>query len=185
MKLPVLLFLAFLVQEPITSNAVLLQSYQNNYNVWLIHILFIGATIIDICVGYFVGTFIHKRFKNNKIVSYAHAKTESFFQFAGKNSKRIALFVYGPVIFPISAFFIPWIGMSFWEAFIFFLAGDIVFWYVPEWLLVLGVKLFVQNSQLALYVIVTLSILLTILMKYMKRRKENKKAASKDPAPGL
>src|SRR5258706_15183718 len=109
MKLYLLLFLAFLAQEPVSSNAILLEAYQYRYNILIIHSLFIIATILDAIIFYYLGLLTHKKFPKSKVVLYANRKSESFLKFAGKSGQRFTLFLYGPIIFPISAFIAPWI----------------------------------------------------------------------------
>jgi membrane protein YqaA with SNARE-associated domain len=173
MKLYILLFLAFLLQEPISSNAILLEAYQYHYNVWILHLLFIIATAFDAICFYYLGSYIQKKFSQSKIVLYAKRKSQSFLEFAGKKGTRIALFLYGPIIFPISAFIAPWVEISFWDSFIFLFLGDLVFWYGSEWLLVLGVKSFIPDPHLALLGIFVLSIFFIVAIRFLRKRIKN------------
>jgi membrane protein YqaA with SNARE-associated domain len=170
MKIYSLLFIAFLFQEPISSNVILLEAYQYHYNIWIIHLLFIVATALDSICLYYFGAYIHKKFSQSNAVLYAKRKSQSFLSFAGKNGTRIALFLYGPIIFPISAFIAPWIEVSFWDSFIFLFLGDLVFWYGSEWLLVLGVKSFIPNPHLALLGMFIVSVLFTVGLRFFSKR---------------
>jgi membrane protein YqaA with SNARE-associated domain len=174
MKLYLLLFIAFILQEPITSNALLLEAYQYHYNIWIIHALFVIATMIDATIFYNIGARIHKKFQERKVVRYTKEKVTSFLEFAGKHGKRIALFIYGPIIFPLSSVIAPWIEISFWDSFIFLFLGDLLFWYGGEWLLVLGVKSFVSNKYYALYVIISTSVLISFIFRYIRKRQLKK-----------
>lgn len=162
------------VQEPISTAAVLLQAYQLHYNTWIIHLIFALATIIDIAVGYYLGLLIKKKFGDRKLVKSLDEKLEKFSAFIGKNGKIFALVVYSPIIFPISGFFIPWLDISFGEALVFTFIGEIIFWYLPEWLIVLGIKIFVGNPFTALYSIIIVSTLLSLGVKYLFDRKQKK-----------
>jgi len=168
MKLYLLLFAVFLVQEPISSNAVLLEAYQYHYNIWIIHLLFVTATLIDIFVGYYLGVMLHKRFSENRFVSYIRRKAESFMELMGKNGRRLVVFIYGPSVFPITAIVMPWIGVSFLESVSLLFISDLIFWYGGEWLVVLGVKTFLPDPQVALYAVIGLSIVLLVASKYIK-----------------
>lgn len=172
MKLWLLLTLAMFVQEPISTAAVLLQAYQLHYNIWLIHLIFALATIIDIAVGYYLGLLIKKKFGDRKLVKSLDERLEKFSAFIGTNGKIFALIVYSPIIFPISGFFIPWLDISFGEALVFTFIGEIIFWYLPEWLIVLGIKIFVGNPFTALYIIIIVSTLLSLGVKYLFDRKQ-------------
>ncbi len=170
MRIYVLLFAAFIIQEPITANALLLSAYQSHANIWIIHGLFIVATALDAIVLYYLGTLARNRFAEAKIVQWTKKKAGSFLDFAGKNGTRIALFVYGPIIFPISAFITPWLGISFRNSFIFLFLGDLIFWYGSLWIVVLGVKSFIPDPKYALYGVIGIALVVTILLHYIRRR---------------
>lgn len=170
MNLYILLFIAFLFQDPISTNVILLQAYQTHHNLWIIHLLFIIATLFDAIILYYLGKILNEKYSQNKIIVRIKQKTESFIQFTGKHSKKIALLVYGPIIFPLSAFIAPWIGISFWESTIFLLIGDFIIWYGSEWIIVLGVKTFVSDPKLALYIIGIISIFISIVIRYARSK---------------
>ena len=171
MSLWLLLFIAFLPQEPVTSNALLLKVYQLHYNMWLIHLLFVVATVLDILVGYYLGLYLYKHFQKNKIAIYAKTKAEQFKKFASAQSLNFALFMYGPIIFPISAFIAPWLGISFWNAFIYLFVGDLIIWYGGEWLLVLGIN-FISDPEMALFGILAVSVLIAGGIRYYRNHKK-------------
>ena len=98
-----LLVLSFLIQEPVTTGATILYAYQSGYNVWIIHGLFLICTTVDIFVGYYVGSRVHLRYSENRIVKYAKRKAEALEHYTGKHGYKLALIVFGQMIFPISA----------------------------------------------------------------------------------
>jgi membrane protein YqaA with SNARE-associated domain len=166
MKLWFLLTLIFLIQEPVSTGAVLLEAYHLHYNVWMIHALFSAATLLDIVIGYYLGVFIEKKFGRQKMVAWIRTKFEKFAAFIGEKGKVVALIVYAPIIFPFSGIFVPWLDISLPEALIFIFIGELIFWYVPEWLLVLGVKTFVTNPITGILTIVIVSIVLIAIPWY-------------------
>ena len=85
MKLWLLLTLAFLVQEPISTGAVLLEVYKLHYNLWIIHLLFAATTLLDIVVGYWLGKFIDKKWGKQKMVAWVRVKFEKFSAFMGES----------------------------------------------------------------------------------------------------
>ncbi len=167
-----LLFLAFLLQEPISTNVLLLHAYQSHHLVWVIHLLFVIATLCDIAVFYYLGVLTHQKYKDHKFVLAIKKRTESFLSYLGKNNTRFALFLYGPIIFPLSAFIAPWVEISFWDSFIFLFLGDLLFWYGALWFLVLGVKTLFPDPHLALVAIFVVSVLTSIGIKYLRRSKQ-------------
>jgi len=166
MKLWLLLTLTLFAQEPISTGAVLLDAYQLHYNLLVIHLIFAAATLIDIAAGYYLGKFVRQRFGQQKMIAWAESKLEKFSALLGKNGKIVTLIVYSPMVFPISGFFIPWLDIPFVDALIYTFIGEIIFWYVPEWLLVLGIRTFVSDPFTALYIIIVFSTLISLAIKY-------------------
>lgn len=168
-----LLVISFLIQEPVTTGATILYAYQSGFNVWIIHLLFVLCTIIDIFIGYYVGVRVHKKYLDNRIVKYAKRKAEALEHYTGKHGYKLALIVFGQMIFPISAFITPWIGVTFKESFIYLLIGEVVLWYGLEWLLILGIKTFVPDPQIALYGLIVIALLIIAVVRRWERRKVN------------
>lgn len=173
MQLYFLLFGVFLIQEPVLTNALLLEAFQYHAILWMVHILFVLTTLFDAVVLYIIGAWAHNKFPTNRIILYAKRKGDEFSLFAGKNGKRAALAIYGPMIFPASAFVAPWFRVSFFEAIFFLTIGDIIFWYIPEWVVVLGVKTFIPDPIDALYAVIAVSLLLLFCVRYVKKRARN------------
>lgn len=171
MKLWLLLGLAFLVQEPISTGVILIQVYQLHYNVWLIHLLFSLATLLDIAIGYYLGAFIRKRYGEARAYAWIKTQLEKFASFMGRNGKIVTLVVYAPILFPISGIFVPWLDISLTDGLIYIFIGEIIFWYVPEWLVVLGIKTFVGNPFTALYAAIIIFTLLSVIVQYFSRRR--------------
>lgn len=138
------------------------------------HAIFCIATIIDIFVGYKIGSYIHKRYKDKQLVTYLRRKLETFLEFIGKNGKIVGLLVFVPLIFPISAIFLPWLNIKLREAFIYVLIGEIIIWYGSEWLLVLTTKAFVSDARLALYAVFVVLLLISIATKLLIKKYRKK-----------
>ncbi len=177
MRLWLLLVLTFIVQEPISTSAVLLQAYQDHYNVWLIHLLFVAATVFDILVTYYLGVFIQKRFGNRRISLWLKKKLEQFSSFIGEKGRVVALIVYAPMLFPVSGFFIPWLDIPLGQALPYLFIGETIFWYLYVWLLVLGVRSVTSNAQSALYLILIVGAAVALSAKYFSRRPAKKDGA--------
>lgn len=175
MKLWLLLGAAFLVQEPVSTSVIMLEVYRLHYNIWLIHLLFCGATLLDVVIGYYLGAFVRKKFGERKLFAWVQRKLDAFTAFVGENGKIVALIVYSPIVFPLSGIFVPWLDISLNEALIFILIGEIIFWYVPEWLIVLGIKTFVTNPFTAVYTIIIVLTVLSVITQYFLRRKSKKR----------
>jgi hypothetical protein len=167
MKIWVLLFVAFLFQEPISSAAVLINAYHLGYSVYLIHAIFIFSTTLDICIGYWVGGHIKNYAGRNKFINYLLAKVSLYkVSSHGKNISKLILFIFSPVAFPITAFLTPALGFTFLESLILLLVGEIVLWYGPLWLVVYGLHTF-----FAPYVwLITLMLIALLLISKLIRK---------------
>jgi len=168
MPLYLLLFVLFLIQEPISSDAALLEAYQYHYNLWIVHGLFVVATLLDIVVGYAIGMWLHKKFSNSRsmhrLADWARSVSDK-----GTYGEYFFLFLWSWIIFPYATLVAPWLEIPFWKTLTWMFLGDLVFWYGSEWLVVLGVKTFIPNPVEALYGIVIVSILIVVGVRYAKR----------------
>jgi membrane protein YqaA with SNARE-associated domain len=189
-KLYFLLFLAFLVQEQITSNTLVLAAYQSHYNVWIIHALFLSASILDAVVFWWLGRLVHDRYENSRLVRWTKKEAQALMRLVGKNGELAALFFIGSVNFPLVSFVAPWLEFSFWDSFAILVLGDIVFWYGGLWLVVLGTKRFIPNPHLAILgvILVTATIVLAgrIISNRVKKRRARRAAEAESipPPPG-
>ena len=146
MKVWFFLLATLMLQELFTSSAVVTPLYAGHYSVWLIHLTFIIATILDILIGYYVGSYIKRNASSNRFVTFIEKRAARYkFLSRGTTRRRLALFIFGPPLFPITAFFAPLIGYSFYECFFILFLGETIFWYGPEWLLVLGLHTFIGS----------------------------------------
>jgi hypothetical protein len=135
-----------MLQELFSSSALLTPLYTRHYSVILIHATFFIATVLDISIGYYVGSYIRKHAPSNRFVTFIEKKALRYkFLSKGTTRKRMALFIFGPPLFPVTAFFAPLLGFSFYESLSLLLLGEITFWYAPEWVLILGMHTFLGS----------------------------------------
>ncbi len=167
-----ILIVSFLIQEPVTTGATILYAYQSGFNVWIIHSLFVICTVIDIFIGYYVGSRVHFRYSENKIIKYAKRKAEALEKMTGRYGYKLALIFFGQMIFPISAFITPWIGISLKESFAYLLIGEVVLWYGLEWLLILGIKTFVPDPQSAIYILIGFALVVIAFVRWLNNKKK-------------
>ncbi len=170
MNLWLLLTLTFFIQEPISSSVILLQAYQSHYNVILITLLFSTITIAEIIIGYYLGLWIEKKFGRHKMMASIKKRLDDFSAFIGTYGKVVGLIVFVPLVFPVSAIFVPWFEVSLTEAVAYVFIGELIFWYAYEWLIVLGVHSFVADSRWALVVILAVSIALSVGVRAMMKK---------------
>ena len=175
MALWIALVAAFIVQEPISSNAVLLTAYERHYDIWLIHLAFVGATSFDMMLGYALGTLLKRRVGSHRIAAGLVRKFHALFDFSRPRSRRSVLFLYGPMIFPVSALLAPLFGVSLLETCLWIGSGNLILWYGVEWLIVLGVASFVPDPLLALDAAIIVSGGLALLGRAIIQRRDSSK----------
>jgi membrane protein YqaA with SNARE-associated domain len=171
MLLWLLLAADFVVQEPVTSSALLLTAYQEHYNLWLVSLLFLGATTFDASVGYWIGSYVMERSSHTRFSRWLTKRADRFNTLAGTYGKRAALLFWGPSIFPYSAIVAPWFGFSFTENLVLSVIGDTILWYGSEWLVVLGVKTFVPNPFWDLFAVIGVTLLVILLYRSFSSRR--------------
>ncbi len=170
MLLWLLIILAFIAQEPISTSAVMFEAYQKGYSVLGMTLLASVITLAEVVITYRPGEFLARRFGRTRTMAFLNRKLQSYASFAGTWGNRAALFVIVPQLFPLSGIFIPWLGISLSESLPYVFVGELLFWYGYAWLLVLGAKSLVHGSQLALYVAIAIIILTTIVPRMMSRK---------------
>ena len=168
MSLYSLLFVLFLIQEPVSTDAILLQAYQYHYNLWVIHGLFIVATLLDNVVGYALGKWLHRNFSDNTFMRRATEWARSVIG-RGTYGEYLFLCMWSWVIFPYGTLIAPWLEIPFWRTLVYMFLSDLIFWYGSEWLIVLGVKTVIPNPLDALYGVVAVSLLVALILRYLRR----------------
>lgn len=166
MSLWILIFISFIVQEPVTASGILFEAYRRGYDVWLIHSIFLVCTSLDILIGYAVGSFLNRRFAHTRPARFIRRKADGFVDCLGKYGHRITLIVIAPILFPLSSLLPPLLGISLGEAFVCLLLGEIIFWYSFIWCIVLGVQAFGLDPRVSLYVVIATAIVLLLMKHY-------------------
>lgn len=156
------LFVAFALisQELVAINAVIFKTYNGHYNVILIHLLFIVATLLDIWTGFYVGKFVQKKYPNGKLTRFTKKWIDKFQNYIGKKGKRLAILILGAFGFPyVNAFIVSWLNVSFREATVILTIGNMIS-YTLLWLIVLGITSLIPNPLIAFAAIIGVSIII-------------------------
>ena len=170
MQLWIWIVITLLFQELISTNAILLEAFQKHYNIWIIHGIFLLTTALGIVVGYWLGQWVQQTFHNNKAVSYIQKAAKKTERFMGKNGTRLSLVFLSIIDFNfMDSFLSAWLDVYFWEIFIFLFIGNLL-WYISQWVIILGINTYVHNPFQALYVIIGLSVALTIIFKFISQK---------------
>ncbi|MDB5188911.1 MAG: hypothetical protein JWM92_509 [Candidatus Nomurabacteria bacterium] len=163
--------LILFVQETVTLNGLLVKTHQWDYSIWIITLLFIIATTVDIIIGYAIGRYAKKRFNNGKVKAFAVKWSLRLTAYMGKHQRKIYLVLLGYFSFPyLNAFITAWLDISFAESFFYLFVGNMIF-YITSWLLVLGITSIVPNPFIAFIAVILVTILVTIAARIWRARK--------------
>ncbi len=178
MKLWIWIVITLLFQELVSTNAILLEAFQEHYNIWIIHGIFLLGTGIGIVVGYWLGQWVQRTFHHNKVVSYIKKKAKRIEGFMGKNGIRLSLVFLSIIDFNfMDSFLSAWLDVSFWEIFIFLFIGNLL-WYISQWVIILGINTYVHNVYEAFSILIGISVALTIIFKLISQNLLKKKTAA-------
>lgn len=158
MRLWLLVIFACIIQEFTTTNAILLSAYHVGYSLWVIHAIYLAATVADFFVGYWLGLWVYRHLSGSRFAHWAERFVERYVERLGTTGKRYLLFLIGAFNFTyLNAFLVPWLRVSWEEAFIIFVSANLV-WYALQWAFILGVNLLFPNPLEALAAIVVFSL---------------------------
>ena len=164
-------FMILLVQEMVLFNGLLFATHHGDYNIWIIHLFFILATILDIWIGYRAGLFAKKRVTKGRFVNMAERGSKKFHDYTGKHGRKAALFILGHFSFPyLNAFVSAWLDITLNEAMIFIFLGNLSY-YIFTWLLVLGFAKIMPNPIVAFAGMVAVSVLVVFLAGHFEKQK--------------
>ncbi len=166
-----LILLILIVQETVTLNGLLVKVHQGESSVWLITLIFMIITTVEIFIGYVAGVYAKERFNKGKVKVFADRWVRRFYAYIGKHGRRIYMILLGYFSFPyLNAFIMAWLNIPLIESFGYLFLGNMIF-YLTSWLLVLGVMSVVPNPFAAFGAVIVLTILVTVAMRLYKARK--------------
>ena len=165
MGLWLFIVIALFLQEPASTDAAIFLIRENHLNLWLINLMWFIATVIDISLGYIIGKIIQQKFKNTKLVNWSRRWAIKIENFIGERGERFAVILLGIINFPyLNAFLVSWLKLSFKNIFILIFIGDAGYWII-EWIINISVRNNITNPHLALYIVVGIGLLLSIVSK--------------------
>ena len=95
--------------------------------------------------------------------------------FIGKKGERFTLILLGVINFPyINSFLASWLKIPFKTTFVLIAIGDAIYWAIA-WGINIGVRSFIIDSHVALYVVVGIGLLFSILAKTIMNKILSKK----------
>ncbi len=134
----VTLALVFLGQEAVTTTTMLVEVMRLGMNLWLVQALWLCAVIIDLSVGYWLGTRVQHRYAHYRIVQRAQQLAAAIERRIGHYGRNVTLVVLGLVMFPyVNAFLISWLDGPPLVFLSLVFVGDVLY-YAVEWGVALG-----------------------------------------------
>ena len=159
------ILLTLFVQEPTSTDAAIFLVRENHINLWLINILWLVATTIDIAVGYALGKWIQRTFQETRFGRWAEKWAVRIENFIGKNGERFTIILLGIINFPyLNAFIVSWLKLNFKNIFILIFIGDAIYWGIA-WAINIGVRNYVADPHVALYVVVGIGLAFSVSSK--------------------
>lgn len=157
-------------QEIVLFNGLLAKVHQGEYNVWLIHILFVVATLIDIWAGFAIAKIVKQKYTQGKVVVWANKMSAKFHAHVGKHGRWVSLLVIGHISFPyLNGFIAGWLDMPIRETMLFLFIGNLTT-YAFYWAIVLGISAVVPNPFYAFLTIIGVSVAMLFAIKLIKER---------------
>jgi membrane protein YqaA with SNARE-associated domain len=160
-----------LVQELALTEATLIFVYHSGFNLWMVHAIWLAATIIDITIGFYVGRYLKNRLAGFKWFNATIGKWSVKFKgYVGQGGKALALVLLGLFLFPyFAAFLAAWFDVDFTKAIIFVSLGNLV-WYLFVLGTALGINFLVPNIKLAITLVILAVVIIDVFSRLMRKR---------------
>ncbi|MEI6352773.1 MAG: hypothetical protein WCO35_02450 [Candidatus Nomurabacteria bacterium] len=168
-------YLAFIIpiliiQEPVSTDTGIFFIRENHLNLFLINILFVLLSVLDITVAYFLGKYLQKRFSHKKIIIKSKTIASKLENFIGKKGEFFSLILIGIINTPyLDSFLASWLNIKFKKVLTLVLIGDVIWWCI-SWYINIKVRQNVSNPYAALYVVVFIALIITIFSRYILKK---------------
>jgi hypothetical protein len=165
--------ITLIFQEFASTGAALFSAHAANLNPWIIHGIWIVATVGDIAIGFYGGKWIHQKFRNSKLDAWANKWATKIDRAIGKTGVKISLILLGFVTYPyIVAFAASWLSdLALQDIFLYTTLGNAA-WYAFTWATVLGITAAGHNYQLIFTIIAVAGIVLVLISNFIKKKIE-------------
>ncbi len=161
----IFILIALFVQQSAMLNGVLLHFYQTSHLIWLIHLLFIIATCIDILVGYYIGIHTQKMLIGNRVIKFVHKIMDYLHEYTNKHHQGFALFLLGCFSLPhLNGFAAAWARIPLKRSFFMLFLGNMVS-YVIYWILIIGLMAFIPNPIIAFGILIVTVYLIAFILE--------------------
>ena len=109
-----------------------------------------------------MGKWTQRIFKETRFGKWAEKWAIRVENFIGKNGEHFAIILLGVINFPwLNAFIASWLKLTFKNIFILIFIGDAIYW-ATAWAINIGVRNYVADPHLALYVVVGIGLAFSV-----------------------
>jgi hypothetical protein len=165
-----LIILTLTIQEGLSVLAVLLKAYQLHYSLWIIHVIWLVVTSVQIGIGYVLGKWLQKRYAGMKFERWVNKHAKRLETSIHKSGENVALMLLSSIISPfIAAFLAAWLDITFLNVFMFALLGDL-FWYASTWAYVLGATAILAKAKYGLIIVLAIAFIFVLISQYRKSK---------------
>ena len=165
MKTWIFVISTLFVQEATSTNAAIYLIRDQHLNLWIINIIWILATAIDILVGYALGKWMQRRLKKTKLIKWSEGWTKRIEDFIGRSGECFVIIFLGVINFPyLNSFLMSGIRFSFKNIFIFTFIGEAIFWGI-EWLINISANRYFSDPHTVLYIVIGFGLLFSVVSK--------------------
>jgi membrane protein YqaA with SNARE-associated domain len=173
-----ILVTAVLIPQEFASTAVVfVLALQNHFPIWLINIIWISATGLDMYVGYTIGKFSHERLQGTRFFGWAEKWISKLKSRLGKHGEKFGIAILGIFDFPyLNTFIAAWIGLPMRDALVLTFIGNF-FWYAFLWATVLGLSSFISNPDIIILILIVVGVFSHLLFRFSAPKEQ------KDPQP--
>ena len=161
---------AFLVQEMTLTVPVLILAKGAGINIWLLFILWVIATVLDVIVAYALGKLIQRYFQNWKIQVFFAKRVTLVEQVIGKKGKNVFLFISGVFYYPyVGAFIASWTRTSLSGIVLVILVGDSL-WFAVNVGIAYGILHLTSHVKLGIGISILISLFLAPVVHSVRNR---------------
>jgi membrane protein YqaA with SNARE-associated domain len=170
MHLWLLLASVLLFQEPLSATFVVLEVVRARYPIILIHLLWLGLTIVEIYLGYLLGVWVQRHFATSKMEAWITEWTDKVDELIGKKGEKVALIFFTILTLPLfSGFIASWLPISVWSILFFSVLGSSL-WYLQVWLGVYGADQFSSGLETTVISVIVIGTLVSIPFALWRKR---------------
>jgi hypothetical protein len=165
-----LVVVALVVQEFTSTAVALLAARDAGFNLWLVHAIWLGVTVLEIVIGFVVGTWTQRKFSGSRAARWAESFSVRLHGKIGNHGKNFFLTVLSFLSFAwLAGFVASWIDVPFMNILLFSVLGEAI-WYLFEWAVALGLLAISPNIQTALVSVILSGIGVTAVFFFVRKR---------------